>query len=333
MNDADGFRQRVQAFAHRWYARPLFPEDGNSEVELQRAEAAIGQPLPPLLAEWYRLLGRRLRAGQDRPVMLEDLVGRPDESTSPLLFPVWTENQGVFRISAGRDGGVVIEPSFAEWPGGSLDEVLLGLLVSETLIGAGAASGQGILGELGASVVGGWCQETSRECDERVRGELASLPWVINPLFSEPCLGDERLVMRANGDGWDWMASDEAGFEQANRLLGLETAGEPQELVIAYEDLSAEEFHMLGAGDPTRTAARLRSVLTGSDHLTTTYFRHDRTRARFHISTARPELTFARVRQVLPQGLDGKLVAAVCWPAIARFRVLHPAGQPHFHLR
>ena len=61
------------AFVERWYLRPLSDGDGNTAHELAHAVARLARPLPGALAEWYELIGRRLRPGQDTPRLLAEL--------------------------------------------------------------------------------------------------------------------------------------------------------------------------------------------------------------------------------------------------------------------
>lgn len=160
----------LEVFAARWYARPLSDEDGHTPLEIEEAERRLGTRLPAALAEWFELVGRRLRLVQDHPVPLGALEVEND------AVRIWSENQGVWSVHVPLDGDDPI--TFAtddanSSPDAPLNETLFGLLVSDTLVGSWSGRGEGSLGRLGASVVGGYCDTFD---DETVAKLHAAFP-------------------------------------------------------------------------------------------------------------------------------------------------------------
>jgi len=88
----------LRLLIERWYAEPFSAADGNSAEEVAAAEARLGVQFPPVVREWYRLVGRRVRfANQDHPASLGQL-----KIHNGLLILLW-ENQGNWA------GGVRVE--------------------------------------------------------------------------------------------------------------------------------------------------------------------------------------------------------------------------------
>ena len=81
----------AELIAADWSARPLTPDDGYPETDLEAAETTLGHPLPAALREALHLFGRRddLTRNQDPLATPEDL----DIHEGALIFR--DENQGV----------------------------------------------------------------------------------------------------------------------------------------------------------------------------------------------------------------------------------------------
>jgi hypothetical protein len=208
---------RLFDFVAQWFERSIGHDDGNTDAELAGVSAALGVPMPGALRTWYGLVGRRLRSVQDTPVALDDLPALYDEERSTL--PFWIENQGVWRLEVPAtdddDPAVLALPSFPDWPGGPLSEVLLAMLVSDTLL----AGPLGSLGTLAPSVTVGYLEDSTEDEDARIRSALRPIPVIPNPFFREPMLGDDHLVFRHDQVGWQWMASGEDALRRARALL------------------------------------------------------------------------------------------------------------------
>lgn len=59
----------------RWYADPLTAADGSAPEDIAAAAARVGGRLPDGLAEWFTLVGDRLREIQDAPATPGTLRG------------------------------------------------------------------------------------------------------------------------------------------------------------------------------------------------------------------------------------------------------------------
>ena len=81
----------AELVAADWSARPLTPDDGYTEADLEAAATSLGHPLPAALREALRLFGRRddLTRNQDPLATPEDL----EIHEGALIFR--DENQGV----------------------------------------------------------------------------------------------------------------------------------------------------------------------------------------------------------------------------------------------
>jgi hypothetical protein len=208
---------RLLDFVARWFEHPIGHHDGNTDTELARVSAALDVPMPGVLRAWYGLVGRRLRPVQDTPVTLDELPAMYDGERSTL--PFWIENQGVWRLEVPAtdddDPAVAALAPFPDWPGGPLSEVLLAMLVSETLL----AGPLGSLGALAPSATVGYLEDSTEDEDARIRSALRPIPTIPNPFFSEPMRGDDHLVFRYDGVGWQWMASGDDALRRARALL------------------------------------------------------------------------------------------------------------------
>ncbi|HEX4608880.1 MAG TPA: TIGR02996 domain-containing protein [Urbifossiella sp.] len=101
----------VEEFIEVWH-RPLAPEDGYSEDDLQAAEHRLGYPLPAALREWYALAGRRgdVWSLQDHLMPPESLWFDPHSDT----LIIRSENQscerwGIPVADLSRDDPPVVE--------------------------------------------------------------------------------------------------------------------------------------------------------------------------------------------------------------------------------
>ena len=191
--DTDRWRP-LGVFVERWYARPLCDDDGHSPAEIEQVARQLGQRLPAALSEWFELVGKRLRSTQDSPRKLHELAIEDD------VVPVWDENQGVWRIEAALDAGddprcEVNDASFAS-PAAALSQTLVGMVASDTLVGAWAGDRVGPFGELGPAVRGGYVDDFSAEHVKRLHAAYPSLSFPRNPFFEEPCRGDGATVIR-----------------------------------------------------------------------------------------------------------------------------------------
>ncbi len=135
--------ERLYAFVNRWYAAPLRAGDGNSDLEISAVERELGDRLPEVLRDWYRLVGRRLRPAQDMPTRLSELVERRAWAELPGHVVVWNENQGCWRVEVplgdAADPPARLKPDDDRWIGGATSEVLLSMLLSDTVMGPGFA--------------------------------------------------------------------------------------------------------------------------------------------------------------------------------------------------
>jgi hypothetical protein len=317
---------RVGDFVQRWYEHPIGEQDGNSDDELRQAEETLGLHLPAALAHWYQLVGRRLRSTQDSPVLLHEIA---EWRTTPRSFPVWIENQSVWTIEApvgSDDPEVTLKPPQDEWLGGPLSEILLAMLMSDTLVGVWSCSGQGALGSLKGNVVGGYLQGSREEVDDRVRASLPALGVPTNPFFEEPWRGHDDLVLRYNGDGWEWMVCNDDALGQACALLDIDPNAGPFEVVVCLSALSDREFRLAGGNDNKAQIERLSARVGIRGHVGHAFSSPRQGVLQVHVTTSDPDAVFREVRHAFPSEFDTKLVIACRPESIARFHVLYPAG-------
>lgn len=241
----------LTAFVRRWYAEPLGAAVV-TEDDLARTEAHLGCKMPPALREWFLVVGHRLQfCGQDDPTRLEDLAGEVATHESwraKLVAPdngrivVWRENQGCWFAevevdSSGTDGTALLTADRGR--GGRrerLEQALLGIVCSDTLVAVWAGNAGGPLGRLKRGVVGGYPLETT----PKVKARVACLPvldFPNTPSYGGPFRGHESLIIRESGGGWEWMAADEDAHAEANRILGLDEDGGPRRLVVVFDPL------------------------------------------------------------------------------------------------
>jgi hypothetical protein len=175
--------RRLTGFVRKWYARPLGDGDGNTLEEIAAAEARLGTTLPIAVREWYRLVGCRVRQVQDAPVGLKKLPSLRDEDDGMIVL--YVENQSVVRWGFRAADAIEIDPPGYVSDAGdstrwsrqhdSVSELLLTLVLSETLIGAWAGRGLGSLGPLGEEVRG--TQGSGPKAAEALRRAYRPLPF------------------------------------------------------------------------------------------------------------------------------------------------------------
>lgn len=195
----------LPGFLDRWYADPLDAADG--------AEAPAG--VPGVLAEWFALVGGRLREVQDSPATPSRLYREGD------AVEVWAENQGCWSILAGPGDDplcVLDEAEYYSFTPAPLSGVLRGMTVSDTLVGAWAEQ-PGTLGALAPGVRGGLLHEPTDAELAAVTAAYPPLPLVANPFWKEPPSGDAGTVLRHSG--WiEWMTADDAAHGRLCEVLG-----------------------------------------------------------------------------------------------------------------
>ena len=307
------------AFVDRWYAHPIRDDDGHTPPEIAQAAARAGASLPAALVEWYALVGRRLRPIQDTPRRLDQLV------VVDGAISVWIENQGVWDIVAPLDAGDdpicrVREGSFAS-PDAPLAQTLLGMLVSDTLVGAWTGRHVGPLGELGATVRGGYCETFTDERVTELRSAYRPLLHPVNPFFSEPLRGDDATVIRIDEVAIEWMTATDAAFAALDAVLHLQPADGEHEVVVAFEAISDAQRHYLTREHGLPDGDLLRPALAGLGHIGVAVAGSS---PRFHITTRQPRTVRDRVLAALPADLRPHIVIATRPIAIAVFAVLYP---------
>jgi hypothetical protein len=126
------------------------------------------------------------------------------------------------------------------------------------------------------------------------------------------------------------MTASRAAFDRLAWLVVLDPPGGPQEVVVAFEELTHTEratlVHDHGVPDTGRFAAAVRDL--GQLWMGTS----TATGVRFHITTSRPGETVAALRGVVPVELAGKVVVAVRPVRMSSFRVVHPVGRDEYVL-
>jgi len=314
-------------FVERWYARPIGDDDGHSSLEVERAVGRVGATLPIALTEWFELLGRRLRAVQDVPPRLEQLAIVDGRIT------VWHENQGVWTIVAPADVGDdpicrVIDDTFAS-PDAPLSRTLLGMLVSDTLIGAWAGTHVGPLGELRATVRGGYIESFTDDQVARLRSTYAALPFPVNPFFPDPYRGDEATVIRIADVAIEWMTATHEAFVALDALLELRPASGEHEVVIAFDGLSDAQQRYLTREHRLPNIDIFGSALDGIGHLGMAVGGDS---PRFHIRTTEPHRVRDLALAALPDDLRPHVVIAARPVAVSVFDVLYPEGRAAYVL-
>ncbi|MFN7975016.1 MAG: hypothetical protein U0166_22135 [Acidobacteriota bacterium] len=323
---------QLRRFVDRFYASPLRREDGSDHAEIEAAEARIGTRLPETLAQWHRLLGRRLGFVQDRPYRITELRSRPDR-----LIDVWSENQGnwILRVPSTPENPPVAihDDGTTAWPSGPLSAVLIGMLVGDTLVGAWAGSGRGTLGTLCETVVGGSCATVTQEALAELEARFPLLAWPPNPFYPDPCRGDDDTVLRWNSGCVEWMSANESTYRLLSSILGLDPQDGLRELVVAFEDLSPDDVR---AFTETRGKIeghgmqRLQRALGDAGHLGSARLRPEALLLR--VWTRDPSRCWELLRPLFRPGMLDHVTVAHRPEAVARFQVLHPPGLTRFVL-
>lgn len=167
--------KRLLQLVDGFYAEPLRPQDGCSEEELAKLEARLGSRLPDAVAEWFLLLGRRLRRPFDDSESIYRLVQVVDEYTPPGLLDLYANDCGGWGLAVALDAAGEDPPTIdyaisqPEQQGtlGPVSECLLNIVAKQTAWSFGG--GQSLLGALAPSVVGGHLRNPSEEVVAELR--------------------------------------------------------------------------------------------------------------------------------------------------------------------
>jgi hypothetical protein len=212
----------LAALVDRWYARPLSDDDGHAPADIEHAEQRLGVRIPGALVEWYELVGRRLRGVQDHPTSLDALA------LEGGYVRLWSENQAVWTLvttlDAGEDPPCLVDDQTYACSDAPSSQVMLGMVVSETLVGAWAGRRVGVLGELRAAVRGGYLDEFDDTLPVRLRAAYAALDYVRNPFFDTPCRGDAATILRIQDAAIEWTTATDEAFAALAAVLGLAPA-------------------------------------------------------------------------------------------------------------
>jgi hypothetical protein len=315
-------------FVERWYAEPLCDADGYTRLEIEQVARRCGVRLPVALTEWYELVGKRLRDVQDSPTLLDEISIEHDE------ICIWSENQGVWSIVTRVDAGDdplcrVDDKSFAS-PDAPLSQTLFGMLVSETIVGAWAGTRVGTLGELRASVRGGYQEDFNAETLECLASAYEQLDVTRNPFFDNKYRGDDTTVIRSQEVAIEWITATDEAFAALDDTLGLMPEGGEHEVVVAFEPGAVTPAQPLTHQLPAM--ATFSSLLAGVGHVTIAVMGGHGRGPRFHIRTAHPGRVLERLLAALPAELLSQLTVATRPVAISVFEVLYPEGKTTFVL-
>ncbi len=206
--------RELVSFIGRWYCEPASAPWGHSEAEVCEAESRLGARLPPSVREWYLLVGGRLQPVQDSPVALGSLRSEDEQ------VALWTENQGVWQICTrlGDESEIVVTGDHnSSWSKFKVPTVLLGMVASETLMGA---PGCGVFGPITTAASGGHLESVCEDEAAAIRN-LPPLPYPDNPHFAEPVRGDNDTLIRLDESGFGWWATrTKAARASLEALLG-----------------------------------------------------------------------------------------------------------------
>jgi hypothetical protein len=308
----------------RWYFNPLSDTDGHAPLEIEQVARQLGVSLPAALSEWFELVGQRLRFVQDSPRLLRELSVEDDR------LRVWTENQGVWSIFAPLDAGddpvCVIRGDTNGSHNESLSRMLLGMLVSDTLVGGWSGSSQfGSLGELRSTVRSGYCDDFI-DARERLRSRYRELDYAPNPFFEEAYRGDDATLVRFHSDvAIEWMTLNDDAFAALDAVLDLNPPGGEHEVVVAFAAPTPAQLHYLTREDRISVHSPnvdlFKHPLAGVGHVGSAIGGDS---PRFYIRTKEPQRVLAAILATVPTDLLPKLIVASRPAAISRFEVLYP---------
>lgn len=320
--------QPLIACVDRWYSDPIGGGDGVSERELLGAEKRLGTRLPNLVREWHLLVGARLQPVQDSPATLKDLRADDLEAGRVVL---WVENQGCWTVEAplAGDGPAMVVWGEPDVPAvvAPVREALLGMLMSDTLVGAWAGRGQGTLGPLRPQVVGGCVDSVDRPTLDRLRARYATLDLQVGPSHSvegQPQHGDRETLIRFDSytDRVEWMVASADALGRLRDVLRREER--ENRLVVGLSGLTRAQVRPL-TNERLLSLARQAAGDTGGPLMVG----DGPSGLIMEIATDDPDGTFARLRALLP-GLDTRLVAGARCDEVALFRPLWPPGASAF---
>lgn len=303
----------------RWYAEPLTAADGSTPEEI----AATGTVLPTVLAEWFTLVGNRLRPVQDAPATPKDL----DEDGAVV---VWTENQGCWAIRVdgpGDDPVCVLDDDAYPFTPARLTATLHGMLLGDTLVGAWSGHRIGPLGRLAPGVRGGFAKDATDAETAAVEAAYAPLPVAGNPFSGEAPRADAAAIVRC-GHWLEWMTADDASFARIGALVDLDPAGGEHEVVLAFEGASPERRRLVESAEGFADHPRFAEAVGARGHLGMAVCGADD--VRFHVTTRHPEETARALLAAVPRQLAEHAVLAVRPARISVFRVVHPEERAEY---
>lgn len=325
--DTDRWRA-LGPFVERWYAQPLSDGDGHTPLEIEQVARRLGARLPAALTEWYELVGRRLGDVHDSPTLLDEI------SLEDGCMRVWSENQGVWSIVTQVDAGDdplcrVDDKSFVS-PDAPLSQTLFGMLVSDTLVGAWASTRIGALGELRATVRGGYDEDFNIERVQRLASAYAELDYARNPFFDNKYRGDDTTIVRIQEVAIEWITATDEAFAALDYVLGLMPEGGEHEVVAAFDAGAVTQQLRLMKQLPN--IEMFNSLLAGVGHVGMAVMGGQVEVLRFHIRTKQPRRVLELILAAVPTDLLPHLTVATRPVAISVFEVLYPRGKATFVL-
>ncbi len=310
-------------FVERWYAHPLSDEDGHTPLEIECVVRRLGAPLPIALAEWFELVGKRLLFIQDKPTPLDQL--RIENG----VLCVWRENQGVWSVHVPLDGddpATLVAGDASSSPEAPSSRTLLGLLVSDTLVGAWVGHRTGILGDLRASVRGGYHDAASDEAVARLHAAYPALGYVPNPTFDVPLRGTDDTIIRSYDVAIEWMTATEEAFDALDDVLDLDPEDGEHEVTLAFESLTTAEYAaFVNHREPTihRAMTVVNDALVGIGRVGSAV---DSDAPRLDIRTRQPHRVLELLLAMIPRALHARVTITTRPAAIAVVEVLFPSS-------
>jgi hypothetical protein len=315
----------LRDFIDRWYARPLSNNDGHTPLEIAQTEQRLGMRLPNVLTEWFELVGRRLRSVQDAPQLLDKLT------VNDQHIRVWDENQGVWSIITSIHGGddplcIVDDDAFAS-PNAPLSRTLLGMLVSDSIVGAWSGQRHGPVGELSATVRGGYVADFTDQQVQLLQATYDVLHYSVNPFFNQPYRGSDETIIRFSGAAVEWMTATNDAFTRFNKVVELAPFGGSHVVVVAFEGLNDEQWQCLSSAQGVPNPDLLDPTLKGVGHIG---MMKGGALPRFHINTKEPYRVAELVLAALRSDLLPHVTIASRPAAISVYEVLYPLGKTEF---